>query len=155
MSENNGTTTNSAGQQAARNVNGLAHDALTLLQLQGRLLRIESTAWFQGLVRPTLCAIIGSVLALACAPILLFSVAAFLVEFAGMTYTLSLIIAACIGVAAAAVFLWIAWRTLQTPSDALSRSREELERNVDWLKKTLCPAGHSNNGSSSARPPDR
>jgi hypothetical protein len=115
----------------------LAHDVVELAQLQGQLLTLDMTATWQRMKVGVLLTIVGACVLLGSVPIVLLIAAESLVEFAGWSRTAAAAVAGGGGLLAAAAILAFAWLQLQTMLESFNRSREELSRNLEWLKTSL------------------
>jgi hypothetical protein len=139
----NQTTMNTNGRARADEPNvvtgfsDLAHDVIELSELQARLAALDVAAAWQRMQSGAVLAIVGACALLGCIPVLLLTAAEALVEFAGWSRTLSLSLAGVSGLVLAGIVLAIAWRKLKTLLSTFDRSREELSRNVAWVKSSL------------------
>lgn len=122
------------------NLAGLAHDALTLAELQVRLLSVDLREARRGAATALALLVAGGVLALGCVPLLLLGGARLLVELARWPESGAY---AAIGVLAAVLALLIlrlGWRRTTRALATVQRSREELLETVRWLKESLRPS---------------
>jgi hypothetical protein len=135
MNTNGRSTENDPNVTAG--VRGLAFDAVELAELQGQLfvldVKIASRQARIGLVFGT----IGVCLLLGCIPVALFALAEVFVARLGWSQAAALAVAAAIGLAASAVAGAVAWRRLRAGLASLQRSRDELNRNITWIKSNL------------------
>jgi len=120
-----------------QNLSGLAHDALTLVELQFRLLGVDLRDARRGIGFSLAGMAVGMVLVLGCIPILMLAGAQALVEFLHWPASAAY---AAVGVAAAVLaILLLRWgwggmfRSLQT----VERSRAEFSETLRWLKNSL------------------
>jgi hypothetical protein len=119
-------------------VTQIARDAVTLAELQAQLLQVDLRNWLTATLTPTVVlAVVAATAALASLPVLLFSVAHYLVDATDLSLASSLLIAAGIGLLTAAICGFLAYRTLTRSSGAFTRFRTELARNLQWLKQVL------------------
>lgn len=136
MSETNGSS-KSPTKAVARSLGELAHDAVTLADLQVELLKTELRNEVGGTVKSVLLLVFAVVVILGCVPVLLMSLAYALVELADFSQALSLLIATLVGLVIAGSLAALGWRKLRNDSITLQRSRDEFSRNVDWIKQVL------------------
>jgi uncharacterized membrane protein YciS (DUF1049 family) len=115
----------------------LARDVVELSELQTQLLMLDVKATSQRMRTAAVLAIVGVCVLLGSVPVALLIAAEALVEYADWPRTAALAVAAGIGLVVTAVILGIAWYRLKTMLSAFDRSREELSRNVAWLKSSL------------------
>lgn len=151
MSKDNGSTTSPA-KVVARSAAELGHDAVTLAELQTELLQRELRQWLRGAATPAILLASAVIVALGCVPVILLALAYGLVEFSELSQALSLLIAAMVGLAVAGVIAALGWRRLRDNAVTLARSREELQRNVSWIKHVL---KHKANPASAGCGPQR
>ncbi len=131
----------------ARNTGELLSDALTLAELQGKLLAIDAEDDLRKLIAPAVLLAAGAVMSLSCLPIVLVTIALGLVEGAGLAPWLAFLIAVAIGAALAAALLAAGISVLRNKLTFLSRSRAEWQQNVRWFKSVVRRLG-----SGSSRP---
>jgi hypothetical protein len=146
MSQHNGSP-KSPPTEVARNVAELARDAMTLAELQAELLKTELKESLRGFLVPVALVAAALMAALSSTAALLLSFAYVLVEFAGWSTALSLFVASVVGAAAASIAVAVAWRKLRQLSNGLDRSREELRRNMQWIKQALKNRGNLRRGA--------
>jgi hypothetical protein len=131
------------GKAGAKRVNvvadfsELAHDVIELSELQAKLLALDVKATTRRMRAAIAFAIVGACILLGSVPVVLMIAAEALVEFAAWSRTASTALAAAIGLLLSAIVLAIAWQRLKTMLTAFDRSREELSRNLLWLKTSL------------------
>jgi hypothetical protein len=128
-----------------RGMTDVARDLISLAELQSELLQVDAKEAAARAITPIILLVVGSTLALGTIPVVLLLIASALAA-AGLSYWLSLLIAAIIGGAAAAGAAWAGWKKLRSPLDVFQRSREEFNRNVQWLKHTLSRRTPENTG---------
>jgi hypothetical protein len=113
-------------------------DMVTLGELQAELMQVDLRNFMTSRVVPTvLLGAVAIIAALASLPILLASLAYYLVEVANLTVASAFLAAAGVGLLVAAICGGIAWQRLRSRNDAFARSRIEMARNVRWLKQVL------------------
>lgn len=121
-----------------RGITALLRDAITLVELQGKLLTHDLHHMKQGTARATLMFVVATVLAFAAMPVLMLSVGYALNVWLDWPMWVSLLtVAAAAGLVPAALLLFLGWKTLQREIRVLERSRTELSRNAAWLKREL------------------
>jgi hypothetical protein len=119
-------------------VSQVLRDMVTLGELQTELLQVDLRNFLTAHVVPTLIfSAAAAIAALASLPILLASLAYYLVEVANLTVASAFLAAAGVGLVIAAICGSIAWQRFKSQSNAFARSRIELARNVRWLKQVL------------------
>jgi hypothetical protein len=134
----------------ARNTAEFLHDVVTLVELQGSLLKIDVKQTLTGMIVPGVIAIVGALLLLSCMPILLASIALLLVETLEWTYAQAFFCALGIGLVVGGIAcLAGAWYVRQSFSQ-LQRSKTEFVQNVSWIKQVLKRLGTSPSASPAA-----
>jgi hypothetical protein len=119
-------------------VTQVLRDVVTLGELQTELLQVDLRNFLTAHVIPTVVlGVVAIIAALASLPILLASLAYYLVEVANLTIASAFLAAAGVGMLIMAICGGLAWQRFHSQRDALARSRIELARNVRWLKKVL------------------
>jgi hypothetical protein len=115
----------------------LAHDLVTLAELQGQLLATDLRDGARQAKTPAVLLVVAPVLALSALPVLLLGCARLLANGAGWSESASLLTVGAIALALAAVLGWLGWARLQKALSVVTRSREEFTENVRWLKAAL------------------
>ncbi len=134
--ERNGTSqTTSHG--LAWDVGAFANDALTLTELQSQLLAADLRECSRRALAPTLVLFGGLALGLASFPIALITIALGLVQFLQMTYFMAFLIAMGVGVLGSVLLCIVGWMMVRQRAAILQRSRDELVRNLSWIKRVI------------------
>lgn len=121
----------------ATSFSGLAHDAIELGELQVQLLALDVKSTSQNARGAFVLTVAGASFLLSSISVGLFALAELLTEKLGWSQAAADIVAALVGICLGGIFLATAWRQWQAGLSALSRSREELSRNIAWIKSTL------------------
>ena len=121
----------------AASFSGLAHDAIELAELQAQLLKLDAKAAARNGGASLVLAVVGICLLLGCVPVVLLALAEVIVAQYGWSRAGALGAAAAIGFALSAGACAIAWYRLRTGLGTLKRSRDELNRNLAWIKANL------------------
>ncbi len=131
----NGRSSPTAGVR--HGLSGLLHDVTTLAELQAELLKLDAQDAARRAVLPA--ALIGAavVFALSTVPLLLLVVAQLLRDQAEWPAALATFVALLIGLLIAGVCGWLGFRGVRRMLEPLDRSRDELSRNIAWLKTAL------------------
>jgi hypothetical protein len=124
----------------ARDIGSLAHDAIELSELQFDLFKIELRQAALGLIGPVVLFAVAAITILASLPLLLFFVATALIEWAGWSGAYApwaYLTAFGIGALLAAIVGVVGWTILKRKLVLFRSSREELTRNIAWIKNAL------------------
>lgn len=119
------------------NAKRLSHRVLSLMELQGRLLKMDLQEGLHSLVVPLALLFGGVVFAFSFAQLLLVTVAHALRQWAELSWAAAYLSAALLALAMAAAATWIGLRLLQRRWNVCNRSMQEFNTNVAWLKKSL------------------
>jgi protein-S-isoprenylcysteine O-methyltransferase Ste14 len=125
------------------NLAGLAHDALTLAELQVRLLTVDLRDARRGAGTALALLLAGAILALGCVPLLLIGGARLLVDLADWPASAAYAAVGALAAAVALVLLRLGWRHTTAALATVQRSREELMETLRWLKDSLRPSSDS------------
>lgn len=116
---------------------GLLHDLLTLTELQIKLFVVDSKAAMGRLVTPIALLAGATVLALCSIPLGLIAISQALRDQLGWAPALATLVALLIGLVVAGILGFIGYLLLMRGLVPMQRSRDELQRNVDWLKNAI------------------
>jgi hypothetical protein len=123
------------------NLSGLAHDALTLAELQVRLLSVDLHDARRGAGESVASLAAGAMLGLGAVPLLLFAAAQGLIEQLEWSPAGAHAAVGVVAAAVAGVLLRLGWTRLIRALATLQRSRAELCETLRWLKDSLRPGG--------------
>jgi hypothetical protein len=126
----------------AASVSDLTHDVLELSELQVQLLSLDAKHSVDKAKACLVMAVIGASLLLGTIPVALLAIAALFVEQLEWSYAASIGLATGIGLLLTAIVLGVAYGYVRNGLVSFERSREELQRNIAWLKSTLKTRGH-------------
>lgn len=124
-------------RQVTRNVSELAHDVITLAELQAQLLACDLRDGKSRAIGPIVSMAAGLILALGTMPVLLMGIGWLLVNHAGWSEGAALLVAGGGGLVVSGGLAWFGWRRLKAALAIIARSRNELAENIRWLKGTL------------------
>jgi hypothetical protein len=136
MNRRNGSTT-SAANVVAKGMGELTHDIVSLAGLQFELFRIDCREGIRRILIPTALLLFAGIVAVGTVPIAMILVAEFLVQVAGLSRAAAFSIAALSGFIAAVATGVVGWSCLRGAVGMFERSREELTRNMTWIKHAL------------------
>lgn len=136
MNRCNGST-QSPPKGVAKGIGELTHDIVSLAELQFELLRIDCREGIRRILLPVALLLFAGIVAVATVPIALIFVAEFLVQTAGLSRAAAFSIAAMSGFIVAATIGVVGWSYLRGVVRVFERSREELTRNMTWIKNAL------------------
>ena len=120
-----------------KSVGGFAHDITTLAELQVKLFFADLKEALQHLTWPLVMMLVGAVLAFASLPVVLMGIAYTLIQRAGLAVDVAFLITAAGATFIAAATCLFGWSKMRRSFSSLERSRDELARNVSWIKSAL------------------
>ena len=135
MNRRNGTTPPPNG--VAKDMGELTHDIVSLAELQLELFRIDCREGLKRMLVPVALLLVAGIVAAGTVPIALILVAEFLVQAAGLSRAAAFAIAALGGFIVAVAMGIVGWSCLRGVVHVFERSREELTRNMTWIKQVL------------------
>ena len=116
----------------------LGHDVLALTELQYELLQVELREFAGKVVAPALILAAGAMaLGVGATPIALLALGYVLADAFEISLPSALLIAAGGGLIAASAIGLLAWRRITATAGTFVRSRQELSRNLEWLRSVL------------------
>jgi putative superfamily III holin-X len=121
----------------AKSVAGLAHDAIQLAELQTELLMHDLRESGQRTRTSLVCGMIGMCLLLGSLPVILIALAELLAGQLGWPQSAAYAAAAVVGMAISATAFAMAYSRFKQGIFTLENSREELTRNIEWMKLQL------------------
>jgi len=127
----------SAEPNVAASFSGLAHDAIELAELQTQLLKLDVQAAARNGGMSVALMVVGACLLLGCVPVALMALAEVFVARWAWTPAAAYGTAAAIGLATSAAAGAAAWYRVRSALASLQRSRDELNRNIAWIKSNL------------------
>lgn len=136
IAERNGASADESNG-LAWDVGAFANDAVTLTELQSQLLAADMRECSRLIWVPSLFLLSGLALGLACFPIALVTLALSLVEFLQMSYFMAFLIVTGVGAIASALLCIFSWMQVRQRMAVLQRSRDELLRNLSWIKRVI------------------
>jgi hypothetical protein len=132
------TMNHASSDEARHGVRQIAHDVVTLLELQAALLHVDSQKWVRSSIVPAVAlAVVAGIAAVASLPLLLLSLAYYLAEANHWTLASSLVASGGAGLAVASLAGLGAWSAFRRGRGAFQRFRDELQHNITWLKQVL------------------
>jgi hypothetical protein len=136
MSRRNGTASTSPNG-VAKGMGELTHDIVSLAELQFELFRSDCREGLRRMLAPLALLLVAGAVAVGAVPIALIAMAELLAQAAGLSRATAFAIAALGGFAAAVGMGVAGWFSLRRVGGVLGRSREEVARNMTWIKQAL------------------
>jgi hypothetical protein len=142
----------------ATSFSGLAHDVIELGELQAQLFVHDVKNTTQKTRTSLLLSVVGACVLLGSVPVMLLALGEFIADRTGWPRSGAFAIAALIGIGVSTGFLAAAWNRLSVGLNSMQRSRDELTRNIAWVKSSLksqsSPKSDSRRSSMTDAPPN-
>jgi hypothetical protein len=135
MNQRNGSTLPPHG--VAKGMGELMHDIVSLAELQFELFRIDCREGLRRMLVPVALLLFAGIVAAGTVPVALIAIAEFLTQVAGLSRPAAFFIAALSGLIVAVAAGVLGWFSLRGVVRVFARSREELTRNMAWIKQAL------------------
>jgi amino acid transporter len=123
------------------NIAGFAGDVANLAELQAKLASHDLKDSISRATIPTGIMIVGGILALGAIPVLLIGVGELLGPILGLSHGGAMIAVAVLAIVLAAIMCVLALPAIKRSFASFQRSREELVRNLAWIKTVLTYSG--------------
>jgi hypothetical protein len=136
MNRRNGSTP-SPPNGVAKGMGELTHDIVSLAELQFELFRSDCREGLKRMLIPVALLLVAGIVAAGTVPIALILVAEFLAQAAGLSRAAAFSIAALGGFIVASAIGLVGWSRIRGVVRVFERSREELTRNMAWIKHAL------------------
>jgi uncharacterized membrane protein YqjE len=143
VNRGNGVPINAPATAVVSNLAEFGNDFATLAELQAKLAVIDLKETAGRAVVPVGLLVGALVLLLGSVPVLLIGVAELIVRYTSIGHDVALLLTAGGTLALALVIGALAVPRLRKSFENLQRSREELIRNVSWVKTVLTYSGRS------------
>ena len=136
MNRRNGSTP-SPPNGVAKDMGELTYDIVSLAELQFELIRIDCREGLKRILVPVAMLLVAGIVAVGTVPIALIFIAEFLTQAAGLSRAAAFSIVALSGFIVALAMGVVGWSYLRGVVRVFERSREELTRNMTWIKYAL------------------
>jgi len=136
MNRCNGST-QSPPSGVAKGMGELTHDIVSLVELQFELFRVDCREGLRRILIPVALLMSAGIVAVGTVPIMLILIAEILTQAAGQSRAAAFSIAAMCGFVLAVIMGVAGWFYMRRAVHVFERSREELSRNMAWIKHAL------------------
>lgn len=136
MNRRNGSTP-SPPNGVAKGMGELTHDIVSLAELQFELFRIDCREGLRRMLVPVALLLFAGIVAVGTVPIALMFIAELLAQTTNLSRPAAFSIAALGGFIVAVALGVGGWSYMRGVMRIFARSREELTRNMAWIKYTL------------------
>ena len=127
----------------AASVSELTNDVIELTELQAQLFVLDLRKSAHKARTCLILSVVGICLLLGSIPVALMALAYLLVEQFAWSRAAGFGVATLVGLLLSAMVVGVAWGYIKDGLVSLDRSREELNRNIAWLKSTLRKRGQA------------
>jgi len=134
---------NGKAPNVAASVSDLTHDVIELSELQAQLLTLDAR---QSVEKARIClvlAVVGVCMLLGTIPVALLALAALLVQLLEWSIAAAMATSMLVGLAITAAVFAFAYSYIKKGIVSFDRSRQELRRNIAWIKSTLRNRGRA------------
>lgn len=123
------------------NIAEFGNDVATLAELQAKLAVHDAKDCVGKATLPVIMLVVAGALALGSVPIILLGVASLIVRSSTLAPGAAQLLVGVAAVAIAGVTALIAWQSFGASLGSFRRSREELVRNISWIRTVLVHSG--------------
>lgn len=121
----------------ANSLGGLTHDVIELAELQAQLFALDVKETSQSTRTALILLIVGSCALLGSIPVALMALAHVFMEQLNWSAAASYGVATAGGIVVSVVLMLTGWTRFRSGTVTMKRSREELSRNLAWVKSSL------------------
>jgi len=134
-------STTNGNEGVVGRLTGFGNDVFTLGELQAKLAAADLKECVDHAVTPLIAVVIGFAIFLAALPVAMLGAADVLARAAGLTPGAAMLITAAVGLAVAGGILFVFARRFTQSLQSFRRSREELVRNLSWIRTVVVYSG--------------
>jgi hypothetical protein len=135
--------TNGSAEGVVGTIAELGNDMATLAELQAKLAAVDFKESSERAVVPLVVALGGAIVAVGAVPVLLAGVAVLLASALSVSLGWMLLLVSALAILTAGGIAAVAGNRLVHAFDTFRRSREELTRNLNWLRTVLVYSGRA------------
>ncbi len=125
------------------NITEFGNDVMTLVELQVQLAALDFKAAMARATIPLIFIVVGSALLLASLPVALLGIAWLVASALSMSIGWATLLTAVVAAVLAAVVAAVAYTRILSSLDGFRHTREELIRNISWIRTVLVHSGRS------------
>ena len=135
---NNGSAENMVGSIA-----DFGNDVATLAELQLKLATLDFKETMGRALVPLSLVVVGLVVILSSVPVAIGGLALLVAQVTGLAMGWALLLTALVTLGLAALVVFMAARNVGATLEGFRRSREELARNIAWIRTVLVHSGRA------------
>jgi len=125
------------------NITEFGNDVVTLLELQAQLARLNFKEAMTRATIPLVLVVVGLALLLASLPVALLGIAALLASALSISTGWATLLTALVAAVIAGVVATVSLTRILGSLESFRHSREELARNISWIRTVLVHSGRS------------
>ena len=133
----------SRNENVLESLSELGGDIASLVELQAKLTAIDLKEATTRATLPTTTLVVAGTVLIATLPVLMIGIAFLLASAFAISQGTALLITGLVFALIAAVVAWLATVQVLKSLESFRRSREELTRNVSWIRTVLAQSGRS------------
>ena len=141
MSRSNGTNNHASPLTVVGNIADFGNDIATLVELQAKLAALDAKECAARAKIPLIALGSGVILALGCLPVILIGLADLIASNTKLSAGSARLIVGLVALAGAGVAGFFGLKGSMRSLDGFRRSREELTRNLSWVRTVLIYSG--------------
>jgi hypothetical protein len=138
-----GARTDEKGESLVGGISDFAENVATLLELQAELFMHDLKECIARATLPLIFVVIGLVLMLASLPVVLGGLALVLATALKIGIGAALLLTGLVVLVVSGLIAYTAWLRFRPSFDSFRRSREELVRNLNWIRTVLVHSGRT------------
>jgi uncharacterized membrane protein YqjE len=139
----NGARTEDKGESLVGGISDFAENVATLLELQAQLAMLDLKECIARATLPLIFVAIGLALMLASLPVILGGLALVLATALNIGIGAALLLTGLVVLVVSGLIAYTAWLRSRPGFDSFRRSREELVRNLSWIRTVVVHSGRS------------
>ncbi len=143
MSRNNGSQSRATPLGVVHNLADFGNDIATLVELQAKLAVHDTKDCLARATTPLIVLGVGSAVALASLPVILLGMADLIASNSTLSVGAARLIVGLAALVLAGVATYLGLRGSTASLESFRRSREELIRNLSWIRTVLVHSGRS------------
>ncbi|AGA25401.1 phage holin family protein [Singulisphaera acidiphila] len=136
-------STNGSAENMVGSIAGFGNDVATLAELQLKLAALDFKETAGRALIPLALVVVGLVVILGSVPVAIGGVSLLIAQVLGISLGWALLLTAITILGLAALVVVIAGRKLGASLEGFQRSRDELIRNVSWIRTVLVHSGRA------------
>jgi len=125
------------------NIAEFGNDVATLVELQAKLAALDFKESATRAIVPLVLVVVGVALLLASLPVALLGAAWLVASALSIQEGWAALLTAGVAAVVAAILAWVALTRLLVSFESFRRTREELVRNISWIRTVLVHSGRS------------